>query len=207
MRVREPVKILMSPALPMASDLRLVKISLPSKETVSLASIIIFPASPCPAVEVSSRAPLATSRKLVLMVMLPPSPTVFNGTSLKAPLKKPSNLTFSKALILIFPASPCPAAEVSSRAPLATSRKRVVILISPPLPTASFPGRGVTLLDAPVNNPSVNFTVSVAIILILPPFPCPELLAFRNALLAISTEPLLMLISPAFPIPFLVTMV
>ena len=115
---REPVVILIFPPFPTPSFPTPTKAWLknpsltPLKETVSVAVIVMLPASPFPFVLTSRKAPLVTRRESVSISISPPLPSAPTSTPLKAPLIKPSlplpsKETISAASILTLPASPC----------------------------------------------------------------------------------------------------
>ncbi len=186
----------MSPALPippvnilLSTPVNLLLAPL-SKLTVSLASMLIFPASPCPTTLVVSREPSFKDSFPVVTWIFPPLPTAFVNTRLEARLT-PSKLTVSRASIVILPASPFPDVLLKREAPLVNERVPVVIRISPALPTAPDSTFAIAL-------PSKSMR-SRALMIIFPPFPCPATPVFSLPPFCTVREPALMVISPPLP--------
>ncbi|RCJ38872.1 hypothetical protein A6769_07480 [Nostoc punctiforme NIES-2108] len=155
--------------------------------------MLILPASPVPFVlEVTRLFPWIESDPVV-MLMSPPLPLAVLPTSFttKASFFKETVL---RAIMLILPASPFPfVLEVSRLFPWIESDP-VVMLMSPPLPMAVLP----TLLITEV----VFFkeTVSLAVILTVPPFPCPKVLVDSLASVK-KSESAVIFMSPLLPVP------
>ena len=126
----------------------------PSRERRSRARIVILPAFPRPAVSPLTAPPPLSESELAVMSMSPPSPTAgprlsklldgFASTEVKIELtagtelscRSPSIAMWPLALIVTFPAFPCPLVIALSPAPLVIESDPVVISISPPSPTA-----------------------------------------------------------------------
>ncbi len=172
----------------------------PSKLINSVALMVILPAFPSPLVKVESIAPLVTSRESVVMSTFPPLPTARKFTRLVTVLS-PSSSIESVALIVTLPAFPTPLVLAEICASFVALKKRVVMDTSPPLPIAP----GSTWLAAALLPPSLpspsKLIKSVALIVTLPPFPSPLVLALTKAPLVTSREPVVIDISPALPFP------
>ncbi len=208
----DPVVMLISPPFPTPSEPTVLKIPLeppsiptPSRETISLLLMLIFPAFPSPFVLAVNTPPLVIESDLVVMSMLPPLPTAPDSTVLKAELGlllllTPSKKTLSVAVILKFPAFPCPRVKTCNWAPPVTESDLVVMLILPALPTAPFS----TVLLATVDNPSPicpsKTTVSVAVMFKLPAFPNPKVLEDNTEVFVAKKDLVVMLTSPPWPV-------
>ncbi len=194
----DPAWMLMLPPRPLLPEPRLVNTPLLSEIANTPRTLMLTsPPIPCPSetvtvplrIKVLSSPPLVKNSEPALILMLPPLPTDPASTLLKAPLGfpllfVPSKETRSLALIITFPASPCPRVLGLSCAPLVSESSPVVMRISPPLPLPVCS----TLLRIAVLFPS-NKMRSPAVISILPAFPTPKVLATNRASFAKDNDP------------------
>ena len=134
----------------------------------------------------------------------PALPSAPENTTLYAPLGfpcllAPSNSIKSLALMVTVPASPTPKILASRKAPLSTARDPVVMNTPPASPSAP----GYTTLTAPLSNPALlsssNLIESLALMVTVPAFPTPRIIAPSKAPLSTSREPVVMDTPPALP--------
>ena len=111
----------------------------------------------------------------------------------------PSIVMVSLAVILTEPAFPSPEVSVSISPPLLRIRVPVLIMISPASPTASELTSLVTSLSSPLESTPSIVIVLLAIILIKPAFPSPEVSLLISPPLLRVRVPVSMVTSPASP--------
>ena len=136
--------------------------------------------------------PSLSSKFLAFTVILPPPP------ALTLILEELAKETVSVALIVTLPPLPCPKVLASNRAPLVRVKEPVFSSILPALPIAL----ELTLASIEVKVSGLPFkdTVSVALTVILPALPCPDVFAIINAPLLRVREGVVIVISPPLPI-------
>ena len=155
-----------------------------SKETVSLATILTFPAFPCPRVAVLKKLPLLTESDPVVMLMSPPLPTALCPTrwntpvSVGVPFLTPLMVIASVALISTFPAllSTEPkfgSIPARSWLPARIFRFRALTAILPPPEARTFTPAPLVRDTSVRATPSGKLKLRIWLSILSPPVPAP----------------------------------
>ena len=154
----------------------------------------------------SISAPFLTSREPVVIVITPPFPSAPSSRLVATPVENsefsPSKTTVSVALIFTVPAFPLPQLMESISAPFLTAREPVVIVITPPFPSAPFSTTLVTPVKMSKSLTPSKTTASLASIVTLPAVPSPEMVVPIIEALLTESEPVLILTLPLLPTAF-----
>ena len=190
----------------------------PSIDTVSVASIVMLPAVPCPDTDTSIK-PLPERNKFVVSMTILPELLVFSVFTMlemlldktpevpsdKTALVNPSILIVSTTLMLMSPPSASPETRLWRFAPFVIVKFCACKLMFPTVPAASSLEK---LLIPPLEFPTPSNTISpVALIEISPVLPCPLLKLAIAPLLTKETLRALISILPALPVPKLLLLI